>query len=486
MANRNRNSPELFNQNILDRNSLENWFLSKLLLDNNFAKIIDKEFDNRWLKNKENITVAKLLINFAKKYDRKLSVNEFKTILNSVIKKDKTKLSDDYVKSLIYNLEDVVKNISTDILTDTVSDFVKKQAAWCAIIDSVDGIEKNPESTVTSCLNRLNDVITLELSNPDVGFDYFDIDEYNDYFDFILNPQNKISTGWNSIDNITHGGFLTEGKSLYIVIGQPGLGKSVFLSNFAVNFLKQNKTIAVISLEMSEYLYAQRFDAHISQININELNQNESNVKNRIANFKNLYPDARLFIKEYAPRSINTSHIERYLNELVNVKGIKLDAIIIDYLNLVLPSYNVGDNMYLGGLDVSEKLRALSYKFEVPVITACQVNTLGMNSEDVDMAHISESRGIAHTGDYIQALFQTEENRADGVISVKVLKNRLGGRVGSVFPFRLDPETLVLTDASGVISSNNQATNIQKVNNLLSGDAANEDLDNLMVDIMDL
>ena len=104
--------------------------------------------------------------------------------------------------------------------------------------------------------------------------------------------------------------------------------------------------------------------------------------------------------------------------------------------------------MFKDGLAVSEKLRALSYKFKCPVISAVQSNTEGMNSETIGMENISESRGIAHTADFIAALYQMDEDRENGIINMRLLKNRLGGRVGKISNFKLDPETLTVADVT--------------------------------------
>ena len=143
-----------------------------------------------------------------------------------------------------------------------------------------------------------------------------------------------------------------------------------------------------------------------------------------------------MYIKEYPPRSIKTSDIEMYLENLKN-NGKHFDVVVVDYLNLVLPQHS-SDNMYQGALEVSEKLRALSYKFNVPVVSAVQANSEGMNNENIGMEHISESRGIA--------LYQMPEDRENGRINGRILKNRLGGQVGKLMSMKLDAETLTLAD----------------------------------------
>jgi replicative DNA helicase len=227
-------------------------------------------------------------------------------------------------------------------------------------------------------------------------------------------------------------------------MAQAGLGKSVFLSNLAVNFLAQNLSVVVISLEMSQDVYAQRFDAHISLKNINKLKDNEQTARERISEFYAKHKDANLIIKEFPPRTVNTSKIDAYLESLVSA-GKHIDVIIIDYLNLVLANKQT-DSMFKDGMAVSEELRALSYKYKAPVISAVQSNSEGMNTEEIDMQNVSESRGIVHTTDALFAIYQTQEQREAGKLGFKVIKNRLGGLVGKRSSFIMDPETLVLHD----------------------------------------
>lgn len=448
---------------ILDKQTIENWFIARLVSDVAFNKIIAKDFDSRWVKSKTKSKIATLLINFTAKYNRTPALPEITTILQSALAKENSLLDANETTELLHEVSQILTTCNSDVLSDVTSQFVKRQAAWCAIIDNVNDIEKDPDTTIDKCLNRLNVVQNMELTQTNLGFDYFDTNSYDEHFDVLLNPDKKISTGWDTLDLFTHGGFLADGKSLYLFIAQPGLGKSLMLSNLAVNCLKQEKNVVVISLEMSQHVYAQRFDAHISGIDINRLGDNENTVKARLQKFKELHPNARLFIKEFPPRSITTSHIERYITELQTVKNIKPDILIVDYLNLVLPTV-AADNMYKDGLDVSEKLRALSYKFNLPVVSACQVNTEGINSASVGMNNIAESRGIAHTGDFIASLFQTDQDRTNSVINARILKNRLGGEVGKVVPFKLNASTLVLSDIGSTTDSSRYNTDDSTMN----------------------
>lgn len=460
-----------------DREFSELYFIIRLMEDSSFANTITPEFDKRWLKSKLNLIASKLIIAFQAKYKRAMTVPELSLILKSYAKNDNTIFESDYEK-LIKNISDIIPVIGDDVLADASNDFVKRQASWCAIIDNVNEIEQNPEATIDKCLERLNRVQQLTLDSVDAGFDYFNDEEFKEHYDAITNPDKKIPTLWPGIDEVTHGGFYKEGRCLCLVAGQAGLGKSLCLSNLAVNFLKQDKCVVVISLEMSENVYAQRFDAHISDLDINDLIHNGDTLKSRLKAFKRLHPGARLIIKEFPPHSISSTTIDRYLKKTITVKGIKPDVLIVDYLNLVKANnIDTSDSLYLEGMAASEELRALSYKYEIPVISAVQINTAGMNNEEVGMQHISNSKGIVMTCDYLHILTQSEEDQKNGVIRAKIVKNRLGGEVGRKIPFKLDPKTLVLTDlcqsdTTNIHVSKNNSPNVyeDEIGDLFSDD----------------
>ena len=118
---------------------------------------------------------------------------------------------------------------------------------------------------------------------------------------------------------------------------------------------------------------------------------------------------------------------------------------MVDYLGLMLPNHK-SDSMYKDGISVSEELRALSYVFKVPVISAVQCNSEGMANENIDMQNVADSRGIVHGTDFLAALYQRPEDRENGIINVRIIKNRLGGQIGKVSSFTMDPETVTVAD----------------------------------------
>jgi replicative DNA helicase len=449
--------------------TLERLMLKKALIDKKWLNILSKVYDKRWFKDICIGPTLKNIIAFYNKYDSIPNIQTIHALTKKYIEKYPNcefKLSD--VQQLLTEVSNINLNLSDDVINANLKEYIRRNAFYNSLYDNAELLERSPdnyEKVVDKCLENFDKVQKITFNDTDLGLDYFDEESMKSHWEFIRNPAAKIKTGWESIDSYTTGGFLKDGKMLALFMAQAGLGKSVFLSNLGVNYLKQNLGVVVISLEMSQDVYAQRFDAHISQFDINKLNENTDSAIQKIKEFYKQYPGSNLYLKEYPPRSICSKDIEQYLDNLKN-SGKKFDVIIIDYLNLVLPNRKT-DSMFRDGLTVSEELRALSYKFNCPVVSAVQCNTEGMASAEIDMQNVSESRGIVHTVDALFALYQLDEDRENGIINLKVIKNRLGGKVGKHAVFKLDAETLALADITfdnnfSIDTNNSELGNIMK------------------------
>ena len=427
---------------------IEKLLLKKALIDKNWLNILSKTYDKRWFSIGCIGVTLKNILAFYNKYDSIPSIQTIQAISKKYIEKHgDTELNITDVQQLLTEISNMNLNISDEVLNSNLKEFIRRNAFYYSLFDNAELLEKNSgkyDEVVDKCLANFDKVQKITFNDTDLGLDYFNEDQMKQHWQYIMNPEAKIKTGWNSLDQYTNGGFLKSGKMLALFMAQAGLGKSVFLSNLTVNFLQQNLSVVVISLEMSQDVYGQRFDAHISNKDINHLADNAEEAISRIKDFYNKHPNANLYLKEYAPRSINSKDIEQYLDNLKNA-GKNFDVVIIDYLNLVIPNHKT-DSMFKDGLAVSEELRALSYKFNCPIISAVQCNTEGMGSAEIDMQNVSESRGIAHTVDALFALYQLDEDRDNGIINLKVIKNRLGGMVGKHASFKLDSSSLILAD----------------------------------------
>ena len=228
---------------------------------------------------------------------------------------------------------------------------------------------------------------------------------------------------------------------------------------------------------MSEAVYAKRISSQLSKIPLSTIAGRTTELKDFINDYKTK-KSSRLFIKEYAPKEVTVNHIRAYIQQLINKRNIKPDVIIIDYINLIQPTVITG-NSYTDIKLVTEQLRALSYIFECPVVSATQLNRSGYDQADPGLDATSESMGLAHTADVMLAVWSSETDKDLGIIHLGMQKNRYGPNFGTK-ALRIDYDTLYMYQTNDDILSNQDVKeaddtieNILKdlgtTNNLLSG-----------------
>jgi replicative DNA helicase len=273
-----------------------------------------------------------------------------------------------------------------------------------------------------------------------LGHWYFeDIDKHVKELVAVYKP---IPTGWKFFDDKTEGGLFP--KTLVVFAGQVNVGKSIVLGNIATNMLLANKNVLLISLEMSEFMYSKRISSQLTQIPHGDLKTYTEELKEQIEHLKRNV-EGNLIVKEFPPKSVTVRHIDSYITKLKH-KGFVPDIVVIDYVNLIHPiAKNL--NSYESVKEICEHLRGLSFKYDIPIVSATQLNRGSFNTASPGMEGISESIGLAATCDVICSLWQEEEDRELGIINMGFQKNRFGPNFGSA-AFKCNYNTLTLKETS--------------------------------------
>ena len=258
----------------------------------------------------------------------------------------------------------------------------------------------------------------------------------------LTNIYNPIPTGWKFFDEKTEGGLFP--KTLTVFAGQVNVGKSIVLGNIATNMLLADKNVLLISLEMSEFMYAKRISAQMTQIPHNDLKTFTNELQEQVRHIQKQV-SSKLVIKEYPPKTITVRQVDAFISKLKH-KGFCPDIVVIDYINLIHPiAKNL--NSYESVKEVSEHLRALSFKYNIPFVSATQLNRGAFNTASPGMEGISESIGLAATCDVICSLWQEEEDRELGIINMGMQKNRFGPNHGHA-AFKCNYSTLTLKETN--------------------------------------
>lgn len=389
-------------------------------------------YESDYIDNPDIKAIMPLIIDFFQRRNSIPNLTEIKSVLNT----DELKES---FKNLLISFKTLDKNFNEDELYENTEIFLREKAVYKAIKNSANKLSAN-NLDVSEILPEFEKACGISLVD-DLGFNYFD--GIDIHCQDIGKQVDCLPTGWSWLDERIGGGFLKDGRQLIIFAGRTNIGKSIFLGNVALNILKQNKKVLLISLEMPEVLYAKRFSSQITKIPFNDLHKHIDQLRTTVLDFKSINSDATLYIKEFPPKSVTVAHINSYIKKLQQ-KGYTFDAIVIDYINLIKPSKSTG-NSYDEIKTISENLRATSYAFNVPVITASQFNRKAMNGDNPDMDAISESVGLTFTADLQLSIWASDEDRLAGIINLGIQKNRYGP-VNEFTSLGIDYSTLLLKE----------------------------------------
>jgi replicative DNA helicase len=325
-----------------------------------------------------------------------------------------------------------------DELFENTELFLKEKSVYNTLLEAAQKIDSGKLDS-SDLLLKMEKAVGISLTTS-VGMSLLDDTDY--FISELSKNETKISSGWKWLDNKISGGFSENGRALYVFIGETNVGKSIFLGNVAANVAMQGKTSLIISLEMSEIMYGMRFASNLTKIPMFELKNDFNNLKTQLNDIKKRNKESKILIKEFPPSTVSPFQISSYLKKLQQ-RGIKVDCLVLDYLNLM--DSPKGTNMYERIKYISEQLRALSYKFNIPVITASQINRSGYNSSSPSLDTISEGISLANTADCIFNIWQSDEDKDNGFINMGVAKNRFGPNFGSTI-LKIDYSTLTLSE----------------------------------------
>ena len=268
----------------------------------------------------------------------------------------------------------------------------------------------------------LSDALAVSFDNH-VGHDY--LEDYEERYELYHKKEDKIEFDLEFFNKITKGGI--PNKTLNIALAGTGVGKSLFICHVASSVLLQGKNVLYITLEMAEEKIAERIDANLLNVNIqNIIDIPKPMFGSKVTNLTRK-TQGQLIIKEYPTASAHSGHFKALLNELALKKSFKPDIIFIDYLNICASSRyraNANVNSYSYIKAIAEELRGLAVEANLPIVSATQTTRSGYGSSDVDLTDTSESFGLPATADLMFALISTEELEGLNQIMVKQLKNR--------------------------------------------------------------
>jgi replicative DNA helicase len=308
-------------------------------------------------------------------------------------------------------------------LVEQTEKFCQDKAIYNAIMESVSILDDKGDKKAKGEIPKiLSDALGVSF-DPNVGHDY--IDDFSNRYDLYHKVESRVKFDLDIFNKITKGGLPV--KTLNVALAGTGVGKSLFMCHVAASCLSNAQNVLYITMEMAEEKIAERIDANLLNVTMDELHvMSKEDYVRKFGVLKNK-TQGKLIIKEYPTAAANALHFRALLQELQLKKSFKPDIIFIDYLNIcsssrIKPGGSVNSYTYIKS--IAEELRGLAVEAGLPIVTATQTTRSGFTNTDVDLTDTSESFGLPATADFMFALISTEELQQLNQIMVKQLKNR--------------------------------------------------------------
>jgi replicative DNA helicase len=351
----------------------------------------------------------------------------------------------------VAELSDVDPQIIADIYGDPPEDtkpyiydktltFIKQNLMRDALLKSIELLEKDGFEQIE---DEIKKVVKFNLDTA-LGLSLEDID--GRYEKIKMLETERIPTGFPLLDGILNGGWGR--KELYACAAPPGIGKSIYLANWAVNSIRQGYNALVYTLEISEERLSMRHDAILTKIPVDELVYDIDKIKEKYKLFAKT-SKANMWIKEFPTKLASINHLRGHMEQLFTYEDFKPDIVFVDYAGLMRPSFRAGDS-YEDLKTVFEDLRGWAVELDIPIITAAQTNRKSLDDkggtkEIITQAQVAESLGITQTLDMFMTITQSRVEKEEGVINLYVDKHR-HGESSKQIPYSIDYRNFILEE----------------------------------------
>ena len=399
--------------------TIERTALTQLITNEQYARKVLPFIKSDYFADRTERTIFEEITKFVDKYNKIPTQTSLEIEVSG--RKDLNEEEFKKVVAVIQTLEST--DVDLEWLVNTTEQFCKDKAVYNAIVQGISIIDGQDKQRGPDAIpSILTDALAVGFDNR-VGHDY--LDDADDRFDFYHTIEKKIPFDLEFFNRITKGGLPP--KTLNIALAGTGVGKSLFMCHMAANCLSMGKNVLYITLEMAEERIAERIDANLMNISLEDLHDLPKQMyDNKIAKIIKS-TSGKLIVKEYPTASAHSGHFRGLIKELAIKKSFSPDILFIDYLNICASTRFRGQNSvnsYMYVKAIAEELRGLAVETNVPIMSATQTTRSGFTSTDIGLEDTSESFGLPATADLMFALISNEELDELNQIAVKQLKNR--------------------------------------------------------------
>jgi replicative DNA helicase len=399
-------------------NRIETTILSNLVYNEEYTRKVIPFLKEEYFQDGIEKVIFQTIWAYAEKYKSNPTLDAL-----VIDVQDKALNEDQYKKSVDYLTEIEETPIDIDWLTDQTEQWCKDKAIYNAVLNSIQIIDgKVKDQTPDALPGILSEALSVSFDKH-IGHDY--MEQSADRYEYYHAKEEKIPFDLDFFNRITKGGL--SNKTLNIALAGTGVGKSLFMCHVAASSLMQGKNVLYITLEMAEEKIAERIDANLMNITMDDMHDLPRHMYESRFEKIQKKTTGNLIVKEYPTASAHCGHFRALFNELALKKDFKPDLVFVDYINICASSrFRAGANVnsYTYIKAIAEEMRGLAVEYNLPIMSATQTTRTGFVSTDVGLEDTSESFGLPATADFMFALISSDELNELNQMMVKQLKNR--------------------------------------------------------------
>ena len=401
---------------------LEQAIIKSLIFNEEYLRKVLPFLKSDYFSDRTERTLFNEITSFTETYNSSPSIEAI-----SIAVKEKSNLTSDEVEGCESYLKEIEASSKTETevqwLVDKTEKFCQEKAIYNGVLRAIsilDGKDKSHDKGAIPSI--LSDALAVSFDTT-VGHDY--LENSDERYEFYHRKEERIPFDLDYFNKITKGGL--PAKTLNIALAGTGVGKSLFMCHVASSCMVLGKNVLYITLEMAEEKIAERIDANLLNVTLDDLMDLPKDMYDKKVAKVREKTYGKLIIKEYPTASASVTHFRTLLNELNLKRSFKPDIIFVDYLNICCSSRikaGANINSYTYVKSIAEELRGLAVEYNVPIVSATQTTRSGFTSSDPGLEDTSESFGLPATADLMFALITSEDLEELGQIMVKQLKNR--------------------------------------------------------------
>ena len=386
--------------------------LNQIVADKDFSHSIIDVIENNYFENKYFKIIVQMIREYYKKFDHTPSFETLEQITKSELQQE---TASKIVLDTIKKIKDVTID-GVDFVQEKALKFCKQQELQKVMTKAqkiIDGGEFENYDTLEELVRDALLVGNKDTSMMDV-FSNLDQVLEEDY-------RHPIPMGIPGIDRLLKGG-LAKGE-IGVILAPTGVGKSTVLTKISNHAFNLGFNVLQVFFEDNPKVIQRKHFILWTGVHPDDLSDKKEEVMFKVNEIQTTMPN-KLILKKLPSDTMTMLQIKNQIRKMVG-DGIKIDMVVLDYIDCIVPDKNLGDEWKSEG-SVMRAFEAMCHEMNIVGWTATQGNRSSISSEVVTTDQMGGSIKKAQVGHVIISVAKTLQQKEMKLATIAITKSRIG------------------------------------------------------------